>query len=458
MIPPESARGAGRAQGLAADTAPGADTAVTDSAQTGRRRGSVRQFAKWVPGPTGGWLLPLLLLLACSSDSPGEPRTDPVPTALTITAGNGQTAVVATPTGARPTVRVTDQSGAGVPDVTVTFTVTAGDGWITDSSVPTDATGHASTTWYLGPEADTEQTVSASAAGFTAQFSAMSAPLVEGVTYTGAAMYVEFTPGDLPLVISAPHGGTIEPLSIPDRTGSNATVVRDAETDALALAMPDAFAARTGGTPHVIVMHLHRSKVDANREIGEGAENNAAAARAWREYHGFIEAARLRVIEDHGRGFYIDLHGHGHEIPRLELGYLLSASQLGGGDEQLNAASVVERSSIRRLAETGESTHAELLRGTSSLGTLLEARGYPAVPSTSQPDPGGEPYFTGGYSTERHGSRNGGLIDAVQIEANRIGVRDTEGNRQLFAAALAAAMEQFFAAHYELPLAAAALR
>src|SRR5690606_7199034 len=140
------------------------------------------------------------------------------------------------------------------------------------------------------------------------------------------------------------------------------------------------------------------------------------------------------------RGLYIDLHGHGHEIPRLELGYLLSASQLAGNDAALNAPSTVQRSSIRRLAQTGPTSHAALLRGTSSFGTLLENEGYPAVPSTSQPHPDGAPYFTGGYSTERHGSRDGGLIDGIQIEANRIGVRDTEANRQAFAEALARAV------------------
>ncbi|HEX2168484.1 MAG TPA: hypothetical protein VHG09_14715, partial [Longimicrobiales bacterium] len=187
-------------------------------------------------------------------------------------------------------------------------------------------------------------------------------------------------------------------------------------------------------------------------------EGNARAERAWREYHGFIDAARHHVTTEHGRGFYIDLHGHGHDIARLELGYHLSASQLAGDDESLNASTIVQRSSIRNLAETAAATHAELLRGPRSLGTLLEEEGYPAVPSTSQPDPGTSPYFTGGYSTARHGSRDGGTIDAVQIEANRVGVRDTESNREAFAAVLAAVLSTYFEAHYGSPLAAAAVR
>jgi hypothetical protein len=396
-------------------------------------------------------LLPALLI-ACGSDSPSQPR-DRSPAALAIEGGNGQTAVVATSTGTRPTVRVTDESGAGVANIRVTFTVTAGNGWVTDATVTSDAAGHAATTWYLGPAPATTHTLRVSAAGFSADFSATATPLVAGVRYTGVNSYVEFIAGDMAVIISAPHGGTLQPSSIPERSAAGATVIRDASTDDLALAMRSAFESSTGGTPHIAVMHLHRSKVDANREIGEAAEGNRAAEHAWREYHGFIEAARHHVATQYDRGFYIDLHGHGHDVQRLELGYLLTPAQLAGDDASLNDASIVQRSSIRELAESSTTTHAELLRGPGSLGSMLEAQGYPAVPSSTQPHPGVDPYFTGGYSTARHGSRDGGTIDAVQIEAHRVGVRDTDANRHAFAAALALVVESWFDMHYGTALA-----
>ncbi|HSJ31922.1 MAG TPA: hypothetical protein VK933_10850 [Longimicrobiales bacterium] len=396
-------------------------------------------------------LLPALHI-ACGSDSPSQP-SDHSPAALEIASGNDQVAVVATSTDTRPTIRVTDDSGAGVVNIRVTFAVTTGGGWVTDATVTTDAAGYAATTWYLGPAPASAQTLRANAAGFSADFSATAAPLVEGARYTGVNSYVEFIAGDLPLIISAPHGGTLQPSSIPDRSAAGATLIRDADTDDLALAMEAAFAARGGGTPHIAVMHLHRAKLDANREIGEGAEGNRAAEHAWREYHGFIEAARHHVVAGHDRGLYIDLHGHGHDVQRLELGYLLTSAHLAGDDASLNAASIVQRSSIRTLAESSVATHAELLRGPASLGTMLEAQGYPAVPSSAQPHPGEAPYFTGGYSTARHGSRDGGAIDAVQIEANRVGVRDTEPSRQAFAAALALVVESWLDMHYAMALA-----
>jgi hypothetical protein len=163
----------------------------------------------------------------------------------------------------------------------------------------------------------------------------------------------------------------------------------------------------------------------------------------------------MHVIERRGRGVYIDLHGHGHAVQRLELGYLINAADLESADATLTDAALVRTSSLRTLAELGPATHAELVRGSTSLGTLFELEGYPAVPSTVQPHPGGLPYFTGGYSTERHGSASGGPIDGVQIEANMDGVRDSSASRAAFAMALAQVVATWFDMHYGGSLAAA---
>jgi hypothetical protein len=61
-------------------------------------------------------------------------------------------------------------------------------------------------------------------------------------------------------------------------------------------------------------------------------------------------------------------------------------------------------------------------------------------------------YFDGGYNTDTHGCRGGGTICAVQIEANRVGVRDTEENRARFAAALARVVERYVHLHYGIDI------
>jgi hypothetical protein len=399
-------------------------------------------------------LLAGLLLLACGSGStPTPPVIDGTPTSITVVSGSGGNATVATAPSVRQVVRVTDAAGRAVAGATVTFTVTAGGGWVSDASATTDASGQAGTAWYMGPRPGVAQAMSATAAnGLQATFTATADPLVPGTTYYGAEQYVEFTAGTLPLVVSAPHGGTLQPATIPNRSGPNATTVRDANTEVLAEDIANAFAARTVGAPHTIIVRLHRIKMDANREIVEAAEGNRTAERTWREYHAFIEAALDQVATAHGRGFYIDLHGHGHTIQRLELGYMLSASDLAGDDAALNSSAMVQKSSIRTLATAGLATHAELLRGPASMGTLFEGIGYPAVPSTPQPHPGADPYFSGGYNTGRHGSRSGGVVDGVQIEANMQGVRDNATNRQAFASALVDVMAPYFITHYGIAI------
>jgi hypothetical protein len=399
-------------------------------------------------------LLAGMSLLACGSGSPSSPPVvDNTPAAIAVVSGSGVSATVATSPTVSQVARVTDAAGRPVAGVSVTFSVTAGGGWVTDATAATDAAGQAGTTWYLGPRPGETQTLSASATGgLQATFTATGDPLVPGTTYYGANQYVEFRAGDLPLIVSAPHGGTLQPATLPNRSGPNATTVRDTNTDILAEDIGDAFATRTVGRPHVIIVRLHRVKLDANREIVEAAEGNRIAERTWHEYHGFIEAAAAQVSASRGRGFYIDLHGHGHTIQRLELGYMLSAAELAGDDATLNSSSLVQKSSVRTLATAGLTPHAGLLRGATSMGTLFEARGFPSVPSTAQPHPGGAPYFSGGYNTGRHGSRAGGVIDGVQIEANMQGVRDNATNRRAFAAALVDVMAAYFDVHYGIAI------
>ena len=216
----------------------------------------------------------------------------------------------------------------------------------------------------------------------------------------------------------------------------------------LALAIDSAFVRRTGKHVHVVMVHLARVKLDANRDITEGAQGDAEATIAWQDFQRFVRDAKNAVQERHEGGFYLDLHGHGHVIQRLELGYLLDAEALRLPDARLDADPAHEHeSSIRTLSVLSPLSFAELLRGPASLGALFEREGFPAVPSDSTPDPGAHPYFRGGYNSSLHGCRTGGTICGVQIEANRIGVRDTPENRRRFAEALVSVLERYLGVH-----------
>ena len=279
-----------------------------------------------------------------------------------------------------------------------------------------------------------------------------------GTTYFGTNEYIEYIAGDLPLIFTAPHGGLLAPESIPVRTqtacgtGDFATVT-DANTQDLARRIRAVFA-ETGRHPHIIINRLSRSRLDANRAIGMAACGNADAERAWNEYHDFVAAARAQILDAYGKGWYTDLHGHGHAVPRLELGYGISASTLRLSDAQLDAsASTEDASSIRVMSELSPISFAEMLRGPQSLGTLFAAAGYPSVPSQDDPAPDAdEAYFSGGYNTTRYGCSSSGPICGVQIEMHYAGVRDTPENRQAFAEALKAVYDAYLQAHYGIDL------
>lgn len=272
-----------------------------------------------------------------------------------------------------------------------------------------------------------------------------------GESYFGTNGYVEYLAGNLPIIVTAPHGGLLSPSSIPDRDCVGCSTVNDFNTQELARAFAEAIHERTGCWPHIVFNKLHRRKLDANREIEEAADGNPNAELAWNEFHAYVETAKNQLLPKFGKGFYIDLHGHAHTIQRLELGYLLSQSELALADADLDGQAYIDQSSIRNLANNNALglSHSELLRGPLSLGSLLEVRGYPATPSESDPFPdAGEDYFNGGYNTARHSSYPGSKLDGLQIECNRQGVRDSMHNVLRFADSLSLTLLEYLGLHY----------
>lgn len=271
---------------------------------------------------------------------------------------------------------------------------------------------------------------------------------VPGQSVFGQNNYTEYVPGDLPIVISAPHGGRETPGSIPDRTSG--VTDSDANTQELARTIAEVVHSETGHHVHLIICRLHRRKLDANREIAEAAQGSPAAVQAWTEHHAFIEEACTSAVKRYGKAFLIDLHGHGHPDPRLELGYLHSAMDLADCEDRLNGPSFVRASSLRMIAEQGKQPYTDLIRGPTSLGALMEARGFPSTPSPRMPVPT-EPYFRGGYTISRHCNAEQ-HIAGLQIEANRPRLRDTADNRLRFSRALVDALKPFLACHLGLEI------
>lgn len=187
-------------------------------------------------------------------------------------------------------------------------------------------------------------------------------------------------------------------------------LVSDANSQDVARKVRQIFIDRTGKTPHLIVNQLHRSRMDANRDLEDGAQGSSIARTAHREYHAAIQRAKASL----GRspGLLLDFHMQGHGKETTELGYVYLKSQLNAGHlERLGPVSSV--SSL--IARTGL-TPQEMISGEFSLGAMWEEAGYKAVPSPRQPRPGTDLYYRGGYTVQTHGSSHGGKVDAIQLE------------------------------------------
>jgi hypothetical protein len=277
-------------------------------------------------------------------------------------------------------------------------------------------------------------------------------PYVPGQSYFSPNNYIEYIAGNAPVILSAPHGGSLTPSEIATRTcGTNTT---DLNTQELVRQMQVSFFNHTGRYPHVVINRLSRSKLDANRDLQEATCGDEIATASWLAWLGFLDVAKQAVTANGGKGWYMDMHGHGHAIQRLELGYNLSGANLGLSDAALDASTAFEdSSSIRTISRDDLSqSFSGLLRGATSLGTMYAAEGFRSVPSTADPSPGSNPYFNGGFNIERYGCSDGETLCSVQIETNLAGVRDSAANRTRFADATARILEQYLAAHWGVRL------
>ncbi|WP_046743604.1 T9SS type A sorting domain-containing protein [Kordia zhangzhouensis] len=281
---------------------------------------------------------------------------------------------------------------------------------------------------------------------------------------TSGNEYIEYIPGNMPIIISAPHGGvkqsgqTIGGVFYPDNDSTLpdrncGTNERDDNTDILIREIQQSVYDQTGCYPYIIINNLHRSKLDPNREQNEATCGDADALFYWNAFHNFIDQASADVMSKWGKGLYIDLHGQSHSIPRIEAGYNISSSDLN--NTTTNYLNSVSNTTITNLVNNnlGNLTQEELVRGPNSLGGLFASTGgafynaqgysgcgvtsgYRTLPSnvnggSSSCDdtrPYSNAYFDGDYyNNRRHGSGpaasdgqgGGGTIDGIMTEVNR---------------------------------------
>jgi len=270
---------------------------------------------------------------------------------------------------------------------------------------------------------------------------------IPGLIYYGTDNFIEYHAGNLPIIISAPHGGHFAPDSIADC--GNCISSKDSYTQELIRYLKESIHQQTGCYPHVVINKLHRSKLEPNHDDSELSNFSDFTLQLWNEYQNFIDSASQKIENDFGKGLFLDFHGHAHTLQKIELGYLLSSSELQLSDSQLDLSDMQNESSIKSLANSSDSlSFSQLLRGQYSFGGKLEAMGFPALPSAVSPHPIVDtPYFTGGYMTRRHGSNEGGNIDGIQLELYSE-IRWNPTSRIVFADSMAVLSLEYLEQHY----------
>jgi hypothetical protein len=276
---------------------------------------------------------------------------------------------------------------------------------------------------------------------------------------------IEYIAGDVAsrLILAAPHGGTTQPSIMKARTADydygtlptnpyntdrSFSGTTDSRTKELTLAIADTITKITGIRPHVIINHLHRNRLDANRFKEVATQNGLYANPSWDQFHAYIDAAKATINASHSSGLFIDVHGHAHTPQRIEVGYLLTKTQLANTSLNHLAGSTSIKSMV-----SGTNTLDVLVKGSKSLGSLLQQHsGFVTVPSQAYPSPSHSYftdglYFNGGYNTSRHGSELGGSISGIQIEFNSQ-ARTDDSTRPKHAGKVARAIKEYMEVYF----------
>jgi N-formylglutamate amidohydrolase len=208
--------------------------------------------------------------------------------------------------------------------------------------------------------------------------------------------YVISRLGTLPIILSAPHGGSSVMAGIVPRVAAAGltkfVTARDERTAELTELLAAALEREMAGSPFVVIAKFERRIVDANRAAKDAytPPGDNGPQQIYDAYHRELTAAATDVARIWGHGILIDVHGQGSDALTIFRG------------------TVDGRTVTRLTGQFGPTA----LHGPQSLFGLLAAAGYtvfPAVGTTVSEDR----RYNGGTIVRQYG---GGPIDAIQLE------------------------------------------
>ena len=236
--------------------------------------------------------------------------------------------------------------------------------------------------------------------------------------------YIRYHTGHSPIVLIAAHGGYWKPKEIKNRRYGNTN--QDIQTQELAIMMRDFLSLTLRlNAPHLIINLLHRIKLDANRDIKEGAQGSKEAEAAWKQFHTYIDTAKEAALSQHGFCFLIDIHGFPSTVKKIYLGYNLTGANLKKSDKKLDREKYINKCSLKRIYETQDFNFTSLIRGQDSFANFFYdediSNKYKVIPSPKMPDNGQTKFYGSGYNTKKHCTNISGdlNINGFQLEISK---------------------------------------
>ena len=224
--------------------------------------------------------------------------------------------------------------------------------------------------------------------------------------------YIAFHKGNIPLILSVPHGGKLECNNIPIRSqgilGIDGRTIKIAKKLIELITLEYQNQTGTAKTPSYVISKVRRSKIDLNRDETEAYVQSSLTAQ--KIYNFYLDKIREIVLDNlnlFNRSLLVDVHGfEKHKRPQ---GYRDVELILGTN----NLKSVFpEPVSIK---EWGNNIRGKIIRNFQELS-------IPIAPSHPKRK---EYVLTGGYITKKFGTSQIPKSQAIQIEfSDRIRIYD----------------------------------
>ena len=240
--------------------------------------------------------------------------------------------------------------------------------------------------------------------------------------------FLQVQRGELPIIITAPHGGSLAIPGVPKRVGPEGELKsgkfvtgQDTRTFELATATAKRVEELTGKQPYLVAMKAHRQFVDPNRPEKEAVEHpNAQVVHA--AFHGqvreFVDELRKKFPQG---ALLLDIHGQAASTNTI----------FRGTQNGTTVMKMVEKHGA--VALTGEQ---------SILG-YLAAKGIKVEPPNTPPGtPPETKAFGGGWIVRSYGSHTTNGVDAIQLEFGGA-FRTDAGKREETAKFLAEAIKAY---------------